>query len=69
MDDLEIDPLDRVVHGALGVAKVLDLRGRDGKLSRNRAYYLLEGGHVDADRLGKRQWMSTPRRLLRIPRS
>ena len=66
---LEIDPLDRLVHGAEAIAEVLSLTDKNGKPDQRRAYYLLEGGYVDADKLGKRRWTSTPRRLLKIPRS
>ena len=73
MSTLEaIDPLDRPVNGAEAIAEVLNLlhkKGRrKGKPNARQAYYLLEGGYVDADKLGKRRWSSTPRRLLKIPR-
>jgi hypothetical protein len=64
----EIDWLDRPVHGAEAIAEVLNLTDKQGKPNRRKAYYLLEGGFVDADKLGKRRWSSTPRRLLKIPR-
>ena len=68
----EIDPLDRPVHGAKAIAEVLNLRHtkgkKKGKPHERRAYYLLENKFIDADKLGKRAWASTPRRLLKIPR-
>jgi hypothetical protein len=66
---LEIDSLDRPVHGATAIAEVLNLTDKQGKPNRRRAYYLLEGGFLDAEKLGKRTWTSTPRRLLKIPRA
>jgi hypothetical protein len=65
-----IDPLDIPVHGAREIARVLNLRKKakgkkkQGEPDERRAYYLLEGGFIDADRMGKRKWWSTPRRLL-----
>ena len=64
----KIDPLDQPVHGAAAIAEILNLRDKRGKPNRRSAYYLLEGGYLDADKLGKRRWSSTPRRLLKIPR-
>jgi hypothetical protein len=73
MPDNIVDPLDRPVHGAEAIAEVLNLvhtKGRrKGKPDPRRAYYLLENKLIDADRMGKRKWWSTPRRLLKIPRS
>ena len=67
-----IDPLDIPVHGAAAIARILNLvhtsGKKKGKPNERRAFYLLEGGYVDADKLGKRRWSSTPRRLLKIPR-
>lgn len=64
----EIDPLDRPVHGALAIADVLNFRDAKGNLKRKTAYYYLEAGLLDADKLGA-IWTSTPRRLLKLPRS
>ena len=64
----KIDSLDQPVHGAEAIAEVLNLRNLDGTPNPRKAYYLLEGGFIDADKLGLRRWSSTPRRLLKIPR-
>ena len=66
---MPLDPLDIPIHGAAAIAEVLNLVDQDGKPDPRKAYYVLEGGFVDADKLGKRRWTSTPRRLLKIPRT
>lgn len=53
-----IDPLDRPVYGAANIGRVMGL-------NENQAFYGLERGHIDADKLGGK-WVSTPRRLMRI---
>jgi hypothetical protein len=55
--------LDTPGYGALWVAGVLNLRDENGDLDERRAYYILERGYADADKIG-RVWTSTPRRLL-----
>ena len=66
--------LDTPGYGAAWVAAVLNLRKEDGGLDIGRAYYLLEKGYVDADKIGRgrvskddegRIWTSTRRRLLK----
>jgi len=64
----EIDPLDRPVHRAEEIARILNLVKEDGSLDLRRTFYVLEKGYVDADKWG-RLWTSTPRRLLKIPRT
>jgi hypothetical protein len=71
-----IDPLDVPVWGATAIAGVLNLRHtkgkRKGKPNTRAAYHLLEAGRIDADKNGgglKATWSSTPRRLLKIPRT
>jgi hypothetical protein len=64
----EIDPLDRPVNGAEEIAEVLNLRDKKGKPDPRKAYHALENGYVDAWKRG-RLWSSTPRRLLKIPRT
>jgi hypothetical protein len=58
------DDLDTPVHGALAIARVLNLRNKRGELDPRKAYYGVEQGHIDADKFGKRGLVSTPRRLL-----
>jgi hypothetical protein len=54
---INIDPLDRPIQGAAAFAEVL---GWPEKQVR----YALERKRLDADKLGPRIWVSTPRRLL-----
>jgi hypothetical protein len=56
--------LDTPGYGAPWVAEVLNLRKKTGELDDRRAYYVLEKGYVDADKIG-RIWTSTKRRLLK----
>jgi hypothetical protein len=60
MSDLEdiVDALDRPVWGAAAIGKVI---GR----SESETFYLLSQNVLDANKVGKKNWMSTPRRLLR----
>jgi hypothetical protein len=51
-----IGDMDRPVWGAKGVAEILEV-------PIHVAFYMLEKGLVDADKIG-RKWRSTPRRLL-----
>lgn len=64
----KIDPYDVPVHGAEQIAEVLNLRDQNGNPSVRKAYHALEHGYVDADKFG-RNWVSSPRRLLKISRS
>jgi hypothetical protein len=64
----KIDSLDQPVHGAEAIAEILNLRDQNGNPSVRKAYHVLEQGYVDADKFG-RNWVSSPRRLLKIPRS
>jgi hypothetical protein len=64
---IDIDPLDRLVHGADAIARILNIFKDDGTPDLRRTFYVLENGYVDADK-GGRSWTSTPRRLLK-PRS
>jgi hypothetical protein len=59
------DPfLDAPVYGAAAIAKILNLLDESGAPDARRAFYGLEKGFYDADKVG-RQWVSTPRRLLK----
>lgn len=65
-----IDPLDKPIYGARQIAECLNLLDKDGQPNRRMAYHYLEGGHVDAEKIGegeKTLWWSTPLRLLRLP--
>jgi hypothetical protein len=67
-----VDPLDVPVYGAKAIAECLNLVDAKGKPNEVRAYRVLESGAVDANKTGTGKmstWTSTPRRLLRIPRS
>jgi hypothetical protein len=55
---LEIDPLDVPIEGAAAFADVL-------RWPEKRVRYLLERKLLDADKIGPRIWVSTPRRLLK----
>lgn len=58
------DPLDRPVYGAKAIANVLNLLKKNGEPDERRAFYMLEKGYVDANKVGE-TWTSTPRRLLK----
>jgi hypothetical protein len=58
------DDLDVPVYGVEPIARILNLRDKNGEPDLRRAYYVLEKRYVDADKLG-RVWTSTKRRLLR----
>jgi hypothetical protein len=59
------DDLDTPGYGAAFVAKVLNLRNKKtGELDDRQAYYVVERGYVDVDRIG-RKIISTKRRLLK----
>jgi hypothetical protein len=58
------DDLDTPVHGAIAIARVLNLRNRKGELDPRPVYYGVEKGHIDATKFGKRGLVSTRRRLL-----
>jgi hypothetical protein len=61
---INFDPFwDAPGYGAPWIADVLNLRDEDGELDIDKAYYVLEQGYVDADKMG-RIWTSTRRRLL-----
>jgi hypothetical protein len=65
-----IDPLDKPIYGARQIAECLNLINKHGQPNSRMAYHYLEGGHVDAAKIGdgeKTLWWSTPRRLLRLP--
>jgi hypothetical protein len=65
-----IDPLDKPIYGARNIAEVLNLLDKEGQPNARMAYHYLEGGHVDAEKIGggeKTTWWSTARRLLRLP--
>jgi hypothetical protein len=53
----EIDPLDRPVWGDEGFAAVLNITPK-------KAEHLRRAGLLDVTKVGKRGWVSTPRRLL-----
>ena len=59
-----MDDLDLPVYGARAIALVLNLRRDNGEPNERRAFYMLEKGYVDADKIGE-TWTSTPRRLLK----
>ena len=66
----EIDSLDRPVHGARQIAEVFNLTDKTGKTQSSQTSILFARRRpLDADKLGKRNWSSTPRRLLKIPRA
>jgi hypothetical protein len=69
LDDL-VHPLDRPIYGARNIAEILNLLDKHSEPNVRLAYVYLEGGHVDAEKIGgaKSTWWSTPRRLLKIPR-
>jgi hypothetical protein len=54
----ELDPLDRPIKAAKAFADVLGW-------PLKQVEYQLQRGQIDADKLGKRRWVSTARRLLR----
>jgi hypothetical protein len=58
------DDLDKPGYGAKWVAEVLNLLDEDGEPDERKAYYVLEKGYADADKMG-RIWTSTRRRLLK----
>jgi hypothetical protein len=60
---MQTDDLDKPVYGAEAIAIILNMT-KNGAPDTRRAYHALEKGYVDATKLG-RQWISTPRRLLR----
>jgi hypothetical protein len=62
-----LDDLDRPVRGAKAIAEVLNLRDKNGEPDARKAFHALERGYVDGSKMG-RQWWSTPRRLLGLPR-
>ena len=59
-----MDDLDLPVYGARAIALDLNLRRDNGEPNERRAFYMLEKGYVDADKIGE-TWTSTPRRLLK----
>jgi hypothetical protein len=79
---VEADPdlkLDQPIRGAKNIARVLNFLDEKGEPNARQAYYLLQTGVLDADKVGhagnkkngdkpKTQWWSTKRRLLKIPR-
>jgi hypothetical protein len=65
-DDV-VDPKDLPIWGGTAIAKQLKLINKRGQPDRMAAYYKLERGYIDADKVGN-TWMSTPRRLLKLPR-
>jgi hypothetical protein len=50
-----LDDLDKPIYGVDAIAAAANL-------TRSKAYYALEKGHLPASKLGK-IWFSTPRRL------
>jgi hypothetical protein len=60
--------LDRVLWGAEAIGREAGCFKKDGEVDVRKAFYLLEKGYVDANKVrdleGKgRQWVSTPRRI------
>jgi hypothetical protein len=58
------DDLDTPIHGALAIARVLNLLDKKGEPDRRKAYYGVEQRYIDADKYGRRGLVSTKRRLL-----
>ena len=51
----DTDDLDKPIYGAKAI-------GEARKLTERQAFWALENGYLDADKMG-RKWTSTPRRL------
>jgi hypothetical protein len=60
---LKLDPLDKPIHGAEAFAQILNIVNAKGEPDLRRTFYLLERGHICAEKWG-RSWVSTPRKLL-----
>ena len=54
------DDLDAPVYGARRIGQIAGLK------NERQAYHFLERGYIDAGKLGKKCWVSTKRRILRV---
>jgi hypothetical protein len=59
-NDTYDDDLDRPVYGAKAIGQIANLK------NERQAYHFLESGYIDASKLGKKCWVSTKRRILRV---
>lgn len=61
---MQSEKLDQPLYGAAAIGRAAHLFDEEGRVDLKRAYYVLERGYIDANKIGWR-WVTTLRRIQR----